>query len=305
MKEYRLLPYSRDAALFGSELLLTARFPVALLTLLYVATVAAGYISLLTAGTWISRLLKNQLMDDVFNDENESFMQERRLIANEYSVNLPTRFRYQRKTYSGWINVINPFRASLILGTPGSGKSYAIINNYIRQQIEKGFAAYIYDFKYPDLSIIAYNQLLKNKDKYAKPVGFYVINFDDPRYSHRCNPLNPSFLSDIADAYESAYVIMLNLNKSWIQKQGDFFVESPIVLFAAVIWYLKIYENGKFCTFPHAIELLNKPYSDLFTILTSYRELENYLSPFMDAWKGGAMEQLQGQIASAKFRYQG
>ena len=212
---------------FGSELLLTARFPVALLTLLYVATVAAGYISLLTAGTWISRLLKNQLMDDVFNDENESFMQERRLIANEYSVNLPTRFRYQRKTYSGWINVINPFRASLILGTPGSGKSYAIINNYIRQQIEKGFAAYIYDFKYPDLSIIAYNQLLKNKDKYAKPVGFYVINFDDPRYSHRCNPLNPSFLSDIADAYESAYVIMLNLNKSWIQKQGDFFVESP------------------------------------------------------------------------------
>ena len=229
---------------FGSELLLTARFPVALLTLLYVATVAAGYISLLTAGTWISRLLKNQLMDDVFNDENESFMQERRLIANEYSVNLPTRFRYQRKTYSGWINVINPFRASLILGTPGSGKSYAIINNYIRQQIEKGFAAYIYDFKYPDLSIIAYNQLLKNKDKYAKPVGFYVINFDDPRYSHRCNPLNPSFLSDIADAYESAYVIMLNLNKSWIQKQGDFFVESPIVLFAAVIWYLKIYENG-------------------------------------------------------------
>lgn len=127
-----------------------------------------------------------------------------------------------------------------------------------------------------------------------------MVNFDDPRYSHRCNPLNPSFLSDIADAYESAYVIMLNLNKSWIQKQGDFFVESPIVLFAAVIWYLKIYENGKFCTFPHAIELLNKPYSDLFTILTSYRELENYLSPFMDAWKGGAMEQLQGQIASAK-----
>ena len=285
---------------FGSELLLTARFPVALLTLLYVATVAAGYISLLTAGTWISRLLKNQLMDDVFNDENESFMQERRLIANEYSVNLPTRFRYQRKTYSGWINVINPFRASLILGTPGSGKSYAIINNYIRQQIEKGFAAYIYDFKYPDLSIIAYNQLLKNKDKYAKPVGFYVINFDDPRYSHRCNPLNPSFLSDIADAYESAYVIMLNLNKSWIQKQGDFFVESPIVLFAAVIWYLKIYQNGKYCTFPHAIEFLNRRYEDIFPILTSYPELENYLSPFMDAWLGGAAEQLMGQIASAK-----
>ncbi len=285
---------------FGSEFLLTTRFSVTLLTLSYVSTVAAGYICLLTAGVWITRLLKNQLMDDVFNDENESFMQETRLIANEYSVNLPTRFYYKKKWHNGWINVVSPQRGCIVVGCPGSGKSYCVINQFIKQQIEKGYALYCYDFKFPDLSLIAYNQLLKNKDKYDKPVGFYVINFDDPRHSHRCNPLNPSFLSDIADAYESAYVIMLNLNKSWIQKQGDFFVESPIVLFAAVIWYLKIFENGQYCTFPHAIELLNKPYSDLFTILTSYRELENYLSPFMDAWKGGAMEQLQGQIASAK-----
>lgn len=279
---------------------MTTRFSVTLLTLSYVSTVAAGYICLLTAGVWITRLLKNQLMDDVFNDENESFMQETRLIANEYSVNLPTRFYYKKKWHNGWINVVSPQRGCIVVGCPGSGKSYCVINQFIKQQIEKGYALYCYDFKFPDLSLIAYNQLLKNKDKYDKPVGFYVINFDDPRHSHRCNPLNPSFLSDIADAYESAYVIMLNLNKSWIQKQGDFFVESPIVLFAAVIWYLKIFENGQYCTFPHAIELLNKPYSDLFTILTSYRELENYLSPFMDAWKGGAMEQLQGQIASAK-----
>ncbi len=279
---------------------MTTRFPVTLLTLLYVATVAAGYICLLTAGVWITRLLKNRLMDDVFNDENESFMQETRLIANEYSVNLPTRFYSKKRWHNGWINVVSPQRGCIVLGCPGSGKSYCVINQFIKQQIEKGYALYCYDFKFPDLSLIAYNQLLKNRDKYARPVGFYVINFDDPRHSHRCNPLNPAFLSDIADAYESAYVIMLNLNKSWIQKQGDFFVESPIILLAALIWYLKIYENGRYCTFPHAIELLNKPYSDLFTILTSYRELENYLSPFMDAWKGGAMEQLQGQIASAK-----
>ena len=285
---------------FGSEFLLTTRFSVTLLTLSYVSTVAAGYICLLTAGVWITRLLKNQLMDDVFNDENESFMQETRLIANEYSVNLPTRFYYKKRWHNGWINVVSPQRGCIVLGCPGSGKSYCVINQFIKQQIEKGYALYCYDFKFPDLSLIAYNQLLKNRDKYARPVGFYVINFDDPRHSHRCNPLNPAFLSDIADAYESAYVIMLNLNKSWIQKQGDFFVESPIILLAALIWYLKIYENGRYCTFPHAIELLNKPYSDLFTILTSYRELENYLSPFMDAWKGGAMEQLQGQIASAK-----
>lgn len=264
------------------------------------SALAAGYICLLTAGMWGGRLLKEHLMDDVFNEENESFMQETRLITNEYSVNLPTRFYYKKKWHDGWINVVLPQRGCIVVGSPGSGKSYCVINQFIKQQIEKGYALYCYDFKFPDLSLIVYNHLLKNKDKYKANVQFYVINFDDPRHSHRCNPINPTFMSDIADAYESAYVIMLNLNRTWIQKQGDFFVESPIVLFAAIIWYLKIYENGKYCTFPHAIELLNKPYSDIFTILTSYRELENYLSPFMDAWKGGAMEQLQGQIASAK-----
>ncbi|RHM97243.1 mobilization protein [Bacteroides caccae] len=285
---------------WGSELFLTAGWSVPLTTLAYVSALAAGYISLLTAGMWTGRLLKEHLMDDVFNEENESFMQETRLITNEYSVNLPTRFYYKKKWHNGWINVVLPQRGCMVVGSPGSGKSYCVINQFIKQQIEKGYALYCYDFKFPDLSLIVYNHLLKNKDKYKANVQFYVINFDDPRHSHRCNPINPAFMSDIADAYESAYVIMLNLNKTWIQKQGDFFVESPIVLFAAIIWYLKIYENGKYCTFPHAIELLNKPYSDIFTILTSYRELENYLSPFMDAWKGGAMEQLQGQIASAK-----
>jgi hypothetical protein len=196
--------------------------------------------------------------------------------------------------------VVNPFRATIVLGTPGSGKSYAVVNNYIKQQIEKGFSMYIYDFKFDDLSTIAYNHLLKHIDKYEVPPKFYVINFDNPRKSHRCNPINPQFMTDISDAYESAYTIMLNLNKTWIQKQGDFFVESPIILLAAIIWYLKIYENGKYCTFPHAIEFLNKKYADTFTILTSYPELENYLSPFMDAWEGGAQDQLQGQIASAK-----
>ena len=267
---------------------------------LYIFTLSVGYICLLMAGVWMSRLLKNNLMDDVFNTENESFMQETRLMTNEYSVNLPTRFYYKKKWNKGWINVVNPFRASMVLGTPGSGKSYAIVNNYIKQQIEKGFAMYIYDYKFPDLSEIAYNHLLHHLDAYKVKPQFYVINFDDPRRSHRCNPINPAFMTDISDAYESAYTIMLNLNRSWIQKQGDFFVESPIILLAAIIWFLKIYENGKYCTFPHAIEFLNRPYAQIFPILTSYDELANYLSPFMDAWEGGAQDQLQGQIASAK-----
>ena len=267
---------------------------------LYIFTLSVGYICLLMGGVWMSRLLKNNLMDDVFNTENESFMQETRLMENEYSVNLPTRFYYKKKWNNGWINVVNPFRASMVLGTPGSGKSYAIVNNYIKQQIEKGFAMYIYDYKFPDLSEIAYNHLLHHLDAYKVKPQFFVINFDDPRRSHRCNPINPAFMTDISDAYESAYTIMLNLNRSWIQKQGDFFVESPIILLAAIIWFLKIYENGKYCTFPHAIEFLNRPYAQIFPILTSYDELANYLSPFMDAWEGGAQDQLQGQIASAK-----
>ena len=267
---------------------------------LYTTTLVSGFFSLLASGLWISRLLKNNLLEDVFNTENESFMQETRLMENEYSVNLPTKFWYKGKIYNGFINLVNIFRATMILGTPGSGISYAIVNQFIKQTIEKSYALYIYDFKFDDLSIIAYNHLLKYRHRYKVLPKFYVINFDNPRKSHRCNPLAPELMTDISDAYESSYTIMLNLNKSWVQKQGDFFVESPIVLFTAIIWFLKLYENGKYCTFPHAIELLNKRYEDVFTILTSYPDLENYLSPFVDAWKGGAAEQLMGQIASAK-----
>lgn len=269
--------------------------------LVYMVSLLSGYVCLLLGGIRCGRLLVgNKMLEDPFNDENESFQQESRYLENEYSVNLPTLFRYKGKLNRGWINVVNPFRATMVLGTPGSGKSFAVINNYIKQHIEKGFAMYIYDYKFDDLSVIAYNTLLKNIKKYPVRPEFYVINFDDPRKSHRCNPIAPEHMTDISDAYESSYTIMLNLNKTWIQKQGDFFVESPIILLASIIWFLKIYQNGKYCTFPHAVEFLNKKYEDIFPILTSYRELENYLSPFMDAWLSGAQEQLQGQIASAK-----
>lgn len=284
----------------GSVLYFLNFFLLQISNSLYMLTTSTGFILLMVAGLWMSRLLKNRLMDDPFNNENESFMQETSLMLNEYSINLPTQFYYNGKWNDGWVNVVNPFRATIVLGTPGSGKSFAVVNNYIKQHIEKGFAMYIYDFKFDDLSIIAYNHLLKHAHKYKVKPQFYVLNFDDPRRSHRCNPLNPKFMTDISDAYEAAYTIMLNLNRSWIQKQGDFFVESPIILLAAIIWFLKIYENGKYCTFPHAIEFLNKKYADLFTIMTSYSQLENYLSPFLDAWEGGAQDQLQGQIASAK-----
>ena len=216
--------------------LLVLPLPLAANTALYIFTMTAGYLSLLAAGVWISRLLKNNLMDDVFNLENESFAQETRLIENEYSVNLRSRFYYKKKWNDGWINVVAIFRACIVVGNPGSGKSFCVVNQFIKQQIEKGFAMYLYDYKFPDLSEIAYNHLLNHSDGYKVKPKFYIINFDDPRKSHRCNPINPAFMTDISDAYEASYTIMLNLNRSWITKQGDFFVESPIILLASIIW---------------------------------------------------------------------
>lgn len=266
----------------------------------YVVTSAVGYLCLLAAGIWTRRLLKQSLADDPFNDENESFLQEERYLWNDCSVNLPTRYRYKGAWRQGWINVVNPFRATLILGTPGSGKSYAVLNNYIKQHIEKGFSMLVYDYKFDDLTRIAYNHLLHHLDKYTVKPKFCVINFDNPRKSNRCNPIDARFMDDISDAYESAYVTLLNLNKTWVDKQGDFFTDSAVILLAAIIWYLKIYDGGRYCTFPHAIEFLCQPLEKIFPILSSYPELENYLSPFVEAWKSNAQDQLQGQVASVK-----
>jgi hypothetical protein len=272
--------------------------------MIYILIVSAGYILLLSAGSIISRILKQNMMKDRFNTENESFAQETRYLTNPGkgipTIHLPTKFYYQKRWHDGWINVVNPHRATNVLGTPGSGKSYAIINSYIKQLIEAGNPMYVYDYKFPALTDIVFNHFRLHPEGYKIRPKVYVINFDDPRRSHRCNPLNPAFMTDIADAYESSYVIMLNLNKTWIKKQGEFFVESPIVLLAAIIWFLKIYANGMFCTFPHAIELLNQKYEEFFPILMSHHELEAYIKTFLNAYEGGAMEQLQGQIASAQ-----
>ena len=176
---------------FGNWWLLALPLSLPADTVLYIATLTVGYICLLMAGLWMSRLLKTDLLEDVFNVENESFMQETKLKENEYSVNLRTRFRFRGRAYDGWINLVNPFRATMVLGTPGSGKSYAIINQYIKQIIEKGYSLFLYDFKYPDLAEIAYNHLLAHLDGYKVKPKFYVINFDNPRESHRCNPIHP------------------------------------------------------------------------------------------------------------------
>ncbi|MDO5035939.1 MAG: YWFCY domain-containing protein [Porphyromonas sp.] len=300
---------------FGFLVFILSVMIVNLYPIAYIAISIFSFFCIYYGGILLSRYIGyKQNVDDPFNDENESFMQNTKYMANEYSVNLRTKFYYNKKYHNGWINIINPFRATSVLGTPGSGKSFAIVNEFIRQHIEKGFTMFIYDFKFPDLTEIAYNHYLVYQKNYenvkikvsptkkqkGKIPNFYIINFDDLSKTHRCNPLHASFLEDISDAYESAYVIMVNLNKTWTEKQGEFFTESAIIFTSACIWFLKLYKDGRYCSLPHLLELISTPYEKLFPILISYSELTTYMRPFIGAWEGGAQDQLQGQIASAQ-----
>ncbi|SIT95234.1 conjugal transfer protein MobC [Pontibacter indicus] len=266
----------------------------------YLASSVLGFLLLLAGGTRLSRLLHLQLQQDVFNRHNETFPQEERLLANAYSVNLPARYCLRGKQRRSWINIINPFRALLVIGTPGAGKSYFVIRHVITQHIRKGFALFLYDFKYDDLSRIAYNTLLREAHRYPVPPRFYLINFDDLSRTHRCNPLDPDTMTDITDATEASRTIMLGLNREWIKKQGDFFVESPINFVTAIIWFLKKYEQGRYCTLPHVIELMQAGYQELFALLRTEPEIEVLINPFVSAFEHEAVDQLEGQIASAK-----
>jgi len=285
---------------FGSDWLLKVEAKIGTIAGVYMAATSIGFLLILSGGTLLSRLIKLRLSKDIFNEINETFPQEERLLQNEYSVNLPAIYKLKGKVRKSWINIINPFRSLLVIGSPGSGKSWFVIQHVIRQHIEKGFCMFIYDFKYDDLSKIAYNHLLQNRRNYSKVPKFYVINFDDLTTTHRCNPLDPHTMFDVTDATESSRTIMMGLNREWIKKQGDFFVESPINFVTAVIWFLKKYKDGTFCTLPHVIELMQVDYEKLFPVLKSIPETEVLINPFISAYENDAMEQLEGQVASAK-----
>ena len=286
---------------FTSYLALLLKIKTTELAIVYIGITSIGFLLTLSGGTLLSRIIRNRLNSkDIFNRENETFPQEERLLENEYSINLPARYQLKDKMRNSWINIINPFRGVMVLGTPGSGKSYFVIRHIITQHIRKGFTMFVYDFKFDDLSRIVYNTWLKNKHRYPKSPAFYVINFDDLTRSHRCNPLEPSAMTDITDAAESARTILMGLNREWIKRQGDFFVESPINFLTAVIWYLKKYKDGEFCTLPHVIELMQVDYDSLFTLLRTEKEIEVLINPFVNAYLNDVMEQLEGQIASAK-----
>ncbi|MBJ2126606.1 conjugal transfer protein MobC [Flavobacterium sp. IB48] len=286
---------------FGSYLAVLIFLDPEVCSVLYISLCSLGYLMTLSGGTLLSRIIRRKLSSaDIFNKENETFPQEERLIENEYSVNLPARYHLKDKVRSSWINIINPFRGILVPGTPGSGKSYFVIRHIITQHIAKGFSMFIYDFKFDDLTVIAYNAWLKFRHLYAVEPKFYIINFDDLSRTHRCNPLDPAAMTDITDAAESARTILMGLNREWIKKQGDFFVESPINFLTAVIWYLRKYNDGEFCTLPHVIEMIQTDYESLFTILRTEKEIEVLINPFVSAFLQEAVDQLEGQIASAK-----
>lgn len=281
-----------------SFLLLKLYAPAAVLAGMYMTVTSIGYLLILYGGNLLSRIIRNKLDKDIFNKLQETFPQEERLLENEYSINLPARYNLKGKIHRSWINIINPFRALLVSGTPGAGKSYFVIRHVITQHLSKGFTMFIYDFKFDDLSIITYNNFLKYRHRYKVEPKFYVIDFDT--IYHRCNPLYPESMTDITDATESSRTIMLGLNREWIKKTGDFFVESPINFVTGIIWYLRKYKKGKYCTLPHVIELMQMPYDNLFPVLRTEPEIEVLINPFVTAYVNGAMEQLEGQIASAK-----
>ncbi|MBB6271895.1 hypothetical protein HDF26_002352 [Pedobacter cryoconitis] len=285
---------------FISILLLYLPLPLKPLAVSYIGITALGYLLVLTGGGQLSRLIKKSLDKDVFNELNETFPQEERLLENEYSINLPAKYKLKGKVRDSWINFINPFRGLLVAGTPGAGKSYFVIRHIIDQHIRKGFSMFVYDFKFDDLSKIAYNKLLQYYGNYEVKPKFYVINFDDLSRTHRCNPLDPESMEDLTDATEASRTIMMGLNRDWIKKQGDFFVESPINFLTAVIWYLRKYKNGKYCTLPHVIELMQVDYDRLFAVLMEEEEIRVLINPFLSAYQNKAMAQLEGQIASAK-----
>ena len=251
----------------------------------------------------ISKYMQQKMGQDRWNVEEESFAQNQELVETPTSVNIPYLFRHNRKTNKGWIN-INPFRGTMVLGTPGSGKSFGIINPAIRQMMSKGFCLCIYDFKFPDLAQIAYYQYLlkKQKDKDYKH-DFFVINLNDVEKSKRVNPFKKEYIQTLAEAQEMAESMVSALQKGGSSGGGgseQFFTQSAINFLSSCIYYFATYENGCFSTLPHLLSFMNRSYEEIFTTLFQHEELTSLLSPFKSAYDNKAFDQLEGQVGTLK-----
>lgn len=250
----------------------------------------------------ISKMIRSGLGKDKWNVEGESFMQQVKRIDTPYSVNIPMQFYFKNKVRDGWINVVNPFRGTLLIGTPGSGKSFGIINPFIRQMIAKEFCTCIYDYKYPDLGKIAYyHYLLAKQNGKCKNHRFHVINLSDVRLSRRINPWRKDYLQTLADASESAEGLVEAMKKG--DKSGgsdQFFTQSAINFLACCIYFFSKYNDGSYSSFPHVLAFLNHSYEEIFNTLFTEPELVSLLSPFKSAFVAKAFDQLEGQVGTLK-----
>ena len=292
-------------------------------TWMYLFTLSAGMVACTYGYSIFFRQLKGGK-----EPEEDSFLQCDELITSEYSVNIPYHYTYQKKRHDAWINLVAPFRASMVMGVPGSGKSFAIYNKCIEDMVRKGYTVFLYDYKFPDLTEELLTEIYFQrkyedlwKDDPVKP-KIYILNFDDPKRSNRCNPIHHSYITDPADTTEIADLLFKNINKGAAKGGFDFFNESAKVYLDALIWLLANYDpdaiyggedgytvvgsskdyvnKGCYCTFPHVIELMAYNYQKTFQILQYTHGLEAKISPFASALESEAMEQLMGQVASAQ-----
>ena len=270
--------------------------------LLYLFCSFTGALMISLAMDNISKMIKSGLGKDKWNTEAESFLQPVKRLSTPYSVNIPMLFYHDRKVRNGWINICNVFRGTMVIGTPGSGKSFSIVNPFIRQLIAKEFAVCLYDFKFPDLGQIAYyHYLLAKQHGKLKNFSFHVINLNRPEESRQINPWRAEYIKSLADAAETAEGLVEALKKG--DKAGgsdQFFTQSAINFLASCIYFLSKYDGGKFSSFPHVLALLNRSYEEIFNTLISEPELRSLLSPFMTAYHAKAFDQLEGQIGTLK-----
>ena len=270
-----------------------------------------GYLLLSYAGTMItqkgadsiSKLMQTKMDKDRWNTEEESFDQNRELVETPTSVNIPYKFRYKKQTHQGWMN-IDPFRGSMVIGVPGSGKSFGVINPAIRQLVGKDFCLCIYDFKFPSLGEIAYyHHLLKKKTDPNYKHKFHVVNLDEVEYSRRINPFKKEYINILAQAQEMAESMVSALQKGGSSGGGgseQFFTQSAVNFLASTIYYFATYENGKYSDLPHILAFMNRSYEEIFDTLFTNEELVSLMSPFKSAYENKAFDQLEGQIGTIK-----
>ena len=283
---------------------LTKIFPgMNLYQIIYATLSFLGALILQMGADSISKLMQQKMGKDRWNVEEESFDQNQELIKSETNINIPYLFRYKGKSNKGWIN-LNPFRGTMVIGTPGSGKSFGVINPAIRQMIAKGFCLCIYDFKFPDLAQIAYYHYLLKKSKDSDyNYSFHVINLNEVEKSRRVNPFHKKYIQTLAEAQEMAESMVSSLQKGGSSSGGGseaFFTQSAINFLASCIYFFAKLENGKYSDLPHILSFMNRSYQEIFDSLFKNEEIGSLLSPFKTAYDNKAFDQLEGQIGTLK-----